>query len=55
MKTERPHVVGVRLSDEEYAELTAQAEMEGLRPATFVRRLLLLYLKNDAVKSTEQN
>ncbi|WP_407636493.1 plasmid mobilization protein [Deinococcus phoenicis] len=47
MTTERPHVVGVRLSKEEYRAVAARAEAEGLRPGTYVRRLVLLSLKDD--------
>lgn len=45
MTTDRPHQVGVRFSETEYASLLEMAEGEGLRPATFVRRLILLALK----------
>lgn len=50
MTTERPNVVGVRLSEEEYRAIVEKAEAEGLRPATYVRRMLLLYLKKEQEK-----
>lgn len=51
MTTERPNVVGVRLSDKEMEAVRDRAEAEGLKPGPFLRRVVLLYLEEVASKN----
>lgn len=51
MTTARPQVVGVRLNDREMEAVRVRVEAEGLKPGSFIRRVVLLYLEEISSKN----